>query len=107
VLLRAGEYIEALLYSLSTNEELGDDTPYRLRVVILAKSSQMQIPGAMEVLETAKDDIATILSGRPGIVLEDIALASSARMSVANYLTFSSWGFEDVSLEIDSDVLRQ
>jgi hypothetical protein len=104
VILRIGKHIDGLLYSLSTNEELGGDTPYRLRVVILAKSSEMQEPGVMKVLETAKDDIEGILSGRKGIALEGVTLASSSGMNVSNYMKFSSWGFEDVSLELDSDL---
>jgi hypothetical protein len=96
--------LDALLYSISSELELDDSTPYRLRVVMLAKPYALSQDGDRALLETAKDEIEAILTSRSGIVLESVSIASTGKMTVEQYRTFSSWGFEDVSLEGDSDL---
>jgi hypothetical protein len=98
----AGAHIEGLLYSLSTFDELDDNQAYRLRVVLLAKPSSFQSSAVLSLLQTARDQIETILSSRTGIAVESTVLEGSNRMTVAQYMDFDSWGFEDVSLEADT-----
>lgn len=94
--------IEALLYSLSTEKELGEEESYRMRVILLAKPEAVADAAKLEILETARDKIEEILSDKPGVEVEVVDLASSARMSVATAASYKNWGFEDLSLEADT-----
>jgi hypothetical protein len=98
------EHVEALLYSLSSSKELPDETPYEIKVVLLANATSLKSVATVEALETAKEEIIEILSARPGIILINFALAADTQLTVAQYKTFSSWGFEDLSLEEESDL---
>jgi hypothetical protein len=99
----AGAHVEALLYSLSSFEELDDARPYRIRLVLLAKPRSFQSPELLALLTWTRDRIAQILDNKAGIITESFALETSSRMTVAQYQTFDSWGFEDLSLELDTD----
>lgn len=106
ILGRSGvtEHVEALLYSLSSNKELPDSTPYHIKVMLLVNAFSMTDTAVVAELETAKDDIADVLSGRHGIVLVDIALVTDKQITVAQHRSFSNWGFEDISFEKDVDL---
>lgn len=95
--------IEALLYSLSTEKELGEEESYIMRVVLLAKPDAVADAAKLDVLETVRDKIEEILSDKAGVQVEAVDLASSARMSVATSATYKNWGFEDLSLEPDTN----
>jgi hypothetical protein len=102
-LSRVEDDVEALLYSISTERELKDGEAYRMRVVLLAKPEAVANAGKLDTLETVRDKIAEILSDKPGVEVEVVDLASSARMSVATAAVYKNWGFEDLSLEADAE----
>jgi hypothetical protein len=95
-------HLEALLYSISTFEELNQDQPYRIRIVLLAKPRSFQSPVLLSMLRSACDRVEDILSNKEGIVAESVVLEASNRMTLDQYQDFDSWGFEDVSLEADT-----
>ncbi len=99
-------HIEALLYSISTYEELAEDSSYRLRLVLLARPKSVQSPALLGLLRETQERIQNSLADRNGIIVESVALEASNRMSVAQYQGFYSWGFEDLSLEADDEPPR-
>lgn len=93
------EHVHMLLYSLTPQRELVDEhEPYRIRVVVLAKSASMSDDKVMESLETVRDRIEEILQDRPGISAE-VVLVGDEAMTYAQLRTFGRWGFEDLSLQ--------
>jgi hypothetical protein len=68
----------------------------------------MRVHDALETVFTLRrnmqdtvERIQGLLASKNGLIVESFLLEASNRMSVAQYQTFHSWGFEDLSLEAD------
>lgn len=98
-LSRVNDHVHHLLFSLSPQNELDDEaTPYRIIVVILAKTRSMREAGVMAELESARDRIEEVLAAKRGIEAQ-VHILGDETMTYAQFETFSQWGFEDLSVE--------
>ena len=96
-LAKEADHIQHLLYSLSPQSELLDDSvDYQLRVVLLAKSSSLSDTSILGSLEKVKDRIEDILCDKPGIKAQ-VHLVGDEKMTYAQFHTFAQWGFEELS----------
>jgi hypothetical protein len=102
-LLPAAEDIIDVLYSLHTEDELGPEESYRVKIVLLTSESIHVDADVGDRCERVESRIEEIFEGVDGIDLEDLEIRSASEMSIAESVTFDSWGFDDVSLEIDRE----
>jgi hypothetical protein len=50
------------------------------------------------------DALEGLFDAADGIELDDISLRSDTQFSLAEYASFESWGFEELSLESDTNL---
>jgi hypothetical protein len=89
----------AFLYSLNTERELPPGESYRLRIVLIVCEFKLTDDGTRQACDEAVDALEGLFDAADGIELDDISLRSDTQFSLAEYVSFESWGFEELSLE--------
>lgn len=92
----------AFLYSLNTDCELPSSEVYRLRLVLVVRASALDDDRVRASCDQVIDALEAIFDGIGGIEA-DIHLRSDTQFSLAERMSFESWGLEDLSIEVDNE----
>jgi|SRR5690349_15534974 len=100
--------IHSLLIAIDpSDQELGPEDGYAVQVVALMENDDFLNQQMREAVEGAMKGIEALLDGCEGIELDACICQSTAAITLDEYVAFSPWDYDDLSLEAGAVVPQQ